>query len=579
MAEPSPNVTPPLSVKTRRWLRLAGTKQGALALVAGALAILLIVDLVVLGGWSGHSNSKVAAGRPGSNNGKSNDGSVPGAGSGGGSTGTTTGNVTGGGGSGGGQGGSTGQGGGTGGGPSVGSGIGPGGVPLTASDRGVTPTSIKVVFPVANLSGVAAANPLSTAVSSENATTSINAVLDEINKAQGGINGRKIVPEIVQYDPTNAAEMTADCQKWTQVEKVFAVIDTSAWFGDNQLCITQQGHTPLISGYASVQKELDAGAPYLWWTGVEQVATLENLVAWAQGAGVLTKSTKFGIVYADRSTDTIVRQQFGAALARAGLTPTDVETMHFDTTDQSKAEAQAAIAVHNMQFKGVTVVLPLIPFTTFVVYLSNEKSQSFIPRLLLSDFDQEITASLGILGGDNNPACSQPCPPLPYDQELNGQMGTTAEVLGNSDGPKQVSPNAITYGPAATDCWNAFKAYLARNPSAPPRDDNTYQGDIEATGTAMTYCQNIKLFAAAARQAGPYLTRDGFDSAMGTVTRFPATIVPELTFTDHHWGPDQYRVVQLNINPPAYKCPLTQEGKPQGNCWLVITNFRALHVF
>jgi hypothetical protein len=576
MAEPSPNVTPPLSVKTRRWLRLARTKQGALALVAGALAILLIVDLVVLGGWSGHSNNKVAAGRH-----ESNNGSVAGVGAGGGSTGTTTanGSVTGGGASGDGQGGgSTGQGGGTGGGPPVGSGIGPGGVPLTATDRGVTPTTIKVVFPVPNLSGVEAANPIAGAVSSENATTAINAVLDPINNAQGGINGRKIVPEIVQYDPTNAAEMTADCQKWTQVEKVFAVIDTSAWFGDNQLCITQQGHTPLISGYASVQKDLDTGAPNLWWTGVEQVATLENLVAWAQGAGLLNKSTKFGIVYADRSTDTIVRQQFGAALARAGLTPTDVETMHFDATDQSKAEAQAAIAVHNMQFKGVTVVLPLIPFTTFVVYLSNEKSQNFIPRLLLSDFDQEISASLSILGGGNNPACDTPCPPLPYDQELNGQMGTTAEVLGNSDGPKQVSANAITYGAAATDCWNGFKAYLARNPGAPPRDDGNYHGTIEATGTAMTYCQNIKLFAAAARVAGPNLTRVGFDAAMGSVARFPATLVPELTYTGHHWGPDQYRVVQLNINPPQYRCPPTQQGKPQGNCWLVVTNFRPLHV-
>src|SRR5258708_16731981 len=145
MAEPSSKVTPPLSVKMRRWLRLARTKQGALALVAGALAILLVVDLVVLGGWSGHSNNKVAAGRH-----ESNNGSVAGVGAGGGSTGTTTanGSVPGGGASSDGQGGgSTGQGGGTGGGPPRGSGLGPRGVPPTAPRRPGTPATLQALFP------------------------------------------------------------------------------------------------------------------------------------------------------------------------------------------------------------------------------------------------------------------------------------------------------------------------------------------------------------------------------------------------------------------------------------------------
>ena len=44
--------------------------------------------------------------------------------------------------------------------------------------------------------------------------------------------------------------------------------------------------------------------------------------SWAMSTGVLTKSTKFGIVYADRANDRLVKQQFaseGAEVVR--MTP------------------------------------------------------------------------------------------------------------------------------------------------------------------------------------------------------------------------------------------------------------------
>jgi hypothetical protein len=39
--------------------------------------------------------------------------------------------------------------------------------------------------------------------------------VNQINNS-GGINGRKINPIIVQFDPTNDANMQALCQQWTQ---------------------------------------------------------------------------------------------------------------------------------------------------------------------------------------------------------------------------------------------------------------------------------------------------------------------------------------------------------------------------
>ena len=76
-----------------------------------------------------------------------------------------------------------------------------------------------------------------------------------------------------------------------------------------------------------------------------------------------------------------------------------------------------------------------------------------------------------------------------------------------------------------------------------------YHGYLESTGTAMTWCQNIRLFAAAARLAGPNLTRTGFDAAMARLSSFPGTVVPELNYgSGKAWGPRQSRAVQVHKN-------------------------------
>ena len=565
--EPSPtNSGAPLTVRFRRLWRLFRSRSKWVQGLAAVLAVVLIGDLVALG-VSGSSTTGVAA--PGHSSSNTLGAGSGGPGGGGGAGGTTAAGGAGGAGgaaggtapaggtvSGGGGGGGSGAGGGAGGTTPLG--VGPGGAPLTASDRGVTPTSIRVVFPWANLSAFEAA--FSFNGSSEDDVTSIHTYVDDIN-AHGGINGRRIDPEIVSYDPTNDADMKAKCQQWTQVEKVFAVIDTYAWHDDNQLCVTQQGHTPLLSGWTSVSNQLNQGSPYLWWTGNEQVAALENLVSWARGAGLLTKSTKFGVLYADRSSDSAVRQQFGAALARAGLSPADVETMHYDALDQSQATAQGSIAVHNFQIKGVTVVLPLIPVTTLTTYLTNEKLQAFFPRLLLSDFEQSISAGLGLLDSGA------------FDAPLNNQLGTTSLVLGNSDGPKTEGA-APGYSPAEADCWHVF---VAHNPKYAGTSGSPWHGFIESTGTAETWCQNIRLFAAAARLAGPNLTRDGFDTAMATLSSFPGTVVPNLSFgPSQRAGSHLARVVRIHKNSDS-ACPAKQyDNTPQGTCWMIAQDFQPM---
>ena len=123
----------------------------------------------------------------------------------------------------------------------------------STSSAGVTAHTINVVFPVSNLSTLAANFGFAGDVEYDEQAKAINLFVKTINDA-GGINGRKINAEIVDFDPTNEVGMRALCKQWTEGgASVFAVLDgIGTWTGDNQLCITQEGphaaHQPVDDG-------------------------------------------------------------------------------------------------------------------------------------------------------------------------------------------------------------------------------------------------------------------------------------------------------------------------------------------
>ncbi len=133
-------------------------------------------------------------------------------------------------------------------------------VPLTApetastSSRGVTATSIRVVFPVSNLTSLSSTEGFAGDIEFTQQNQAINTFVNAINAA-GGINGRKIIADIVNFDPTSETSMRSLCKQWTQGSPpVFAVLDgIGAWTGDNELCVTQEGHTPFIGQWTTIE--------------------------------------------------------------------------------------------------------------------------------------------------------------------------------------------------------------------------------------------------------------------------------------------------------------------------------------
>jgi hypothetical protein len=454
--------------------------------------------------------------------------------------------------------------------PTATGGLAPSGVGVdqaSTSSRGVSANSINVVFPISNLASLASNFGFEGDAEFSVQPTAIKTFVDAIN-VSGGINGRTINPIIVSFDPTNEAAMRALCKQWTEGNPpVFAVVDgLGDWTGDDELCVAQEGHTPFIGEWTTVSSWTQAAAPYLWWTGPDQSQILATLVQWAKGAGLVGSGRKLGIVVGDRTSDqSALNSYLLPDLRSAGIDSEVVETLPSEASDEAATGAAAPLVVQRLEAKGVNSVIPLIPFNALFPYLNAETSQHYYPKLLLSDYESSISVTLGLI-------------PVPYEQALDGQQGITTETLGGTDAPADLVSRG-GYDPGVQSCYDLWHA---ANPNPIP-GQTLINGEvaspyIEEQGPIAGWCQAIKLFATAARNAGRDLNRRTFVEAMANIKNFQGTYSPVLSYgTNKFSGPTEYQVVQLHNNvPPSSACVLTYQGKTQGTCWEVVRSWKPL---
>ena len=242
------------------------------------------------------------------------------------------------------------------------------------------------------------------------------------------------------------------------------------WTGDDQLCITQEGHTPFIGAWTTVTNWTNEGSPYLWWTGPDQATILQAVVNWGLSAHLLGGTIKVGIIAGDRASDQAALNSYLLPdLRNAGITPV-VKTIDANPDDTATTDAEAPLVIQQLRTAGVTSIIPLMPFNVFFPVLQAETAQQWYPKLLLSDYEGSIESSLGLL-------------PVPYANALNGQEGVTTETLGGIDDPRPQSQGG--YDPGVRKCWTVWhQAY----PQIPPGNMNDF---IEEQGPIAGWCQAI----------------------------------------------------------------------------------------
>ena len=181
----------------------------------------------------------------------------------------------------------------------------------STSSRGVTKHSINVVFPVVSLNSLAGQEGFAADAEFGEQDKAILLFVKQINDS-GGINGRKINPIITTFDPTNESDMRALCKTWTEGSPAaFAVLDgIGDWTGDDELCITQEGHTPFIGQWTTVTNWTNEGSPYLWWTGPDQATILQAVVNWGLSSDLIGGTTKVGVIAGDRASDQVALNDY-----------------------------------------------------------------------------------------------------------------------------------------------------------------------------------------------------------------------------------------------------------------------------
>jgi Periplasmic binding protein len=429
----------------------------------------------------------------------------------------------------------------------------------STSARGVSAGAINVVFPIISFGSIEGEFEIKSDAEFGEQIKAIHLFVDEINNA-GGINGRKINPMIVGFDPTNVAEQRALCEQWTQGNPpVFAVVDGLGTFqGVDELCVTREGHTPMLSQWTTTTNWTNLGSPYLWWTGADDASILAATVKWGLTSGRLGHAKKVGVVVSDQASDQSALDSYLLPdLKRIGVVP-QVVTIAAAVEDTASTDSDAVLAVERLKAAGVQSVIPLLPDNAFTPYIGAETAQDYFPTLLLSDYQSEIEIALGLI-------------PIPYDKALNGQEGVTAETLGGIDLPVPESQGG--YDPGVRSCWTVWhEAY----PETPPGNIND---DIEEQGPVQGWCQEIRLFAKAATLAGADLNRRTFVEAMARIRDFSGGYSPVLSYGPEKFsGPTQYRVVEVHDNhPPSSLCKRgPAPSPPAGACWVVEQNWKPL---
>jgi ABC-type branched-subunit amino acid transport system substrate-binding protein len=358
-------------------------------------------------------------------------------------------------------------------------------IELTASDVGVTSTDVKVGFVLTDLAQV---KPLLGDIGSDKEVqqAAYQAFVDEINAA-GGISGRKITPVFTSTDPVANDGATA-CNKLTEDDEVFAVI-ANGMFGAPVLCVTQQHETPLVNvgGYATEYYDKSAGR--LFTIQPSKPRSARNTVAALEQEGALQGKT-VGVLTSQAGDDNVA--------AKTALVPALEQLDHPVArvadlaVDSGAALSQIPVEVTQMREAGVDLVFLSTNAFYSSVFVQTADEQGYRPTYALSDADDNI---------------------LDY---FVGRMPASFTSRGYT--AKRIGEQRVGASEAALDA--ECRAVVEKS------SGTTIERGTTAYETAMSACNQVRLFARAAEAAGPNLTRESWATAMQGLGEF------ELAYAD-----------------------------------------------
>jgi ABC-type branched-subunit amino acid transport system substrate-binding protein len=368
----------------------------------------------------------------------------------------------------------------------------------SGSTHGVTADEIELGFPTIDF---AALKDVGVNIDRGDPQKIFDALTDQLN-ASGGINGRKVKVNVVEYSVLNPADAEAACTKMTEDQKVFAVINSFDGVTQSaNKCVTDH-KTFLIGGSPET-----ATARKTPW--VSQFATQErqakNFVQLMSKKG-LFKGKTIGIS-TDTAQEQVTKKVIVPALKKAGTPAKVVVVDDVPPGDTAAADANWDVFAEKFKSAGVNHVI-----------LVGTEAAGGLTRLL----DRGVKATIssptnGLVEGLGTSQTQRP--PSAYD----GIYTITG-----------LTPDEIFADPPMHKCVETFEK---ANPSITVKKPSAVtEGETDWATGILTACGQLGMFETIAERAGKNLTNQSvIDAVQGMTANFALPGAPFNTF-----GPTKY---------------------------------------
>jgi ABC-type branched-subunit amino acid transport system substrate-binding protein len=344
---------------------------------------------------------------------------------------------------------------------------------------GVTATEIKVGVALVNFGPI---EQFTDTIRTEAEQQQIYSIFINNINANGGINGRKIVPIYKFYTPLGTSQILPLCTSFAQDDNVFAVVGTFIDFsGDAQTCIAHQENRVLMT-FNLTQAIINQSPPGLIVTaGDIPERSGSILIQLLKNKGLLAGKT-FAVL-GDTTESSDVNGYIVPALKKAGVPMGSTAILDVGTTgDTTAGQAQLDSFIEKWKTEHVNALIlsgDLASTKQFVVKVK----QAFPDMALYADTQDVLDQAQQVQK-------SGPLP-NPYDGII------TAGGL---------SPKEYTDSENWKYCSAIYQNATGKVPENALQIKKTADGKIDDTyGTINDACQTMTMFHDIGQRVGPYL--------------------------------------------------------------------------
>ena len=330
--------------------------------------------------------------------------------------------------------------------------------------------------------------------------------VDYINN-NGGINGRKIVPDYKKYEPIpgRTPDPLSLCTSWTEDDNVFAVLGVFIDFtGQGLLCLTKE-HNTIHIGHELEQPWIDQSPPGLLLTSDTTKESAAKVLINLLVEGGKLKGKTVGIL-ADQNSEGRIKSTVAPALKSAKVKTGSTAVLSITGTDTSAAQAQLDSFIEKWKSEGVNAIYMAglnISSKQFV-----EKIKAALPKaLLIADSDSTAEQAQDEVKAGTSPN--------PYE----GMLATTG---------KTASERWANKSPALQQCVDIYQKATGTTVPGPDEEVTSSSGKAVELDIAVTdFCGELMMFKTIAEKVGPDLTIKNWQktvNSFGKITLVPTEI-------------------------------------------------------